>query len=210
MEEPSATEAEQASDAAIDRRARLMAIASIVVLVGGIIALYAFIQTRGSSEPEVPMMSAAQDLATLSDEAPQTGEIAPDFTIDMLDGTEFSLSDHLATDGRPLYLNLWASWCFPCRAEMPVIDEAAMRNPGVYFLGVSVRDNPAAAEDFVREIGVTYPIALDRDDQVADGYPVLGMPATFLVSPEGVIVRTLYGELTAGRIDAELATYFGG
>ena len=76
------------------------------------------------------------------------GSPAPDFTVELFDGTRFRLSDHLGDDGRPVVLNLWASWCLPCRAEMPELDEAARAHPEVLFLGVAVDDTRRAAEAF--------------------------------------------------------------
>jgi thiol-disulfide isomerase/thioredoxin len=138
-----------------------------------------------------------------------TGDIAPDFTIELLDGTTFRLRDHLADDGRPVLLNLWASWCAPCREEMPALDAAAAAHPDVYFLGVAVEDDPAAAQAFAAEIAVSYPLAIDETDRVGRLYPSLGLPATFLISSEGVIVRTVYGALDEAEVDALIAEAFG-
>jgi thiol-disulfide isomerase/thioredoxin len=137
------------------------------------------------------------------------GSEAPDFTTTLLDGTRFSLSDHLATDGRPVLLNLWASWCGPCRVEMPHLDAAAKTHAHVYFLGVAVDDDPAAARAFAEEIGVTYPLAIDERNQVGRRYPSFGLPATFLIDEEGRIVRTVYGQVSEAQIEAFLQSLQG-
>ncbi len=115
------------------------------------------------------------------------------FEADLFDGTTFRLTEHLASDGRPVFLNLWASWCFPCREEMPAIDAVAARHPEVFFLGVAVEDDPAAAEDFAAEIGVDYTLGIDETGLVAQMYPALGLPATFLITPDQQVVGRLFG-----------------
>ncbi len=138
-----------------------------------------------------------------------TGEEAPDFSVDLLDGTAFRLSDHLENDGRPVILNLWASWCTPCREEMPALDAASKEHTGVYFLGVAVEDDPAAAEQFANEIGVSYALAIDESERVGRRYPSPGLPATFFISSEGRIVRTVYGTVDEAEIAELIASSFG-
>lgn len=129
-----------------------------------------------------------------------TGSEAPDFIITLLDGSPFSLSGHLADDGRPVLLNLWASWCGPCREEMPHLDAVAAAQPGVLFLGIAVDDDPGAARAFAVEIGVSYPLAIDLAGEVARRYPSFGLPATFLITTDGRIARTVYGQLSEAQI----------
>lgn len=164
------------------------------------------------SDSGEPATSTIPDLGGLG--RPDTGasdlDPAPDFTVPTSDGAPFSLSDHLAEDGRPVFLNLWASWCFPCRQEMPAIDEAQMRHPGVKFIGVAVQDVRRAAEDFADEIGVSYTLGFDDDGTVDDGYRPLGLPATYIISADGVILERFFGEVSGEEIDAKLATWFGG
>jgi thiol-disulfide isomerase/thioredoxin len=128
------------------------------------------------------------------------GSVAPDFALTLLDGSPFSLSGHLAADGRPVLLNLWASWCGPCREEMPHLDAAAASHPEVLVLGVAVEDSPGAARDFASEIGVSYPLAIDEDGLVARLYPSFGLPATYLIDSDGRIARTIYGQLSEAQL----------
>ena len=138
-----------------------------------------------------------------------TGEVAPDFSVDLLDGTAFRLSDHLENDGRPVLLNLWASWCAPCREEMPALDAAAKAHTDVYFIGIAVEDDPAAAEAFAMEIAVSYALAIDESERVGRRYPSPGLPATFLISSEGEIVRTVFGAIDEAEIAELIAEAFG-
>ena len=137
------------------------------------------------------------------------GEAAATFTVDTFDHGTFALSQHLAEDGRPVFLNLWASWCAPCRAEMPDIDEAAIRNPDVAFIGVAVKDELNAAQGFADEIGVAYPLAFDETNAVDDGYGPIGLPASYIISSEGIIVERIFGPVTGEQIDEKLAQHFG-
>jgi thiol-disulfide isomerase/thioredoxin len=139
----------------------------------------------------------------------QNDETAPDFSIDLLDGPSFRLSDHLADDGRPVILNLWASWCGPCRAEMPAFDAVSKIHRDVLFLGVAVNDDPAAARDFAAEIGVSYPLAIDEDDRVGRRYPSPGLPATYLISADGTIARTIFGQMNEDQLAELIAGLFG-
>ena len=138
-----------------------------------------------------------------------TAEIAPIFSVTTTDGQEFSLSNHLATDGRPVFLNLWASWCFPCREEMPAIDRAAGQNPDVEFIGVAVQDSITDAESFANEIGVQYLLAFDADGEVENAYAPLGLPASYIISGEGVIVERIFGKVTEDDLAEKFEKHFG-
>jgi thiol-disulfide isomerase/thioredoxin len=137
-------------------------------------------------------------------------EIAPLFSVETADGGTFSLDDHLVTDGRPVFLNLWASWCFPCRSEMPAIDAAAKVHPEVAFVGVSVKDpSRADADDFLEEVGVTYTIGFDPDNDVDNKYRPLGLPASYIISSDGVILERIFGEVTEDSLAEKFEKYFG-
>ncbi|MGH3650086.1 MAG: TlpA family protein disulfide reductase [Acidimicrobiia bacterium] len=125
----------------------------------------------------------------------EAGETAPDFTVGLFDGTMFTLSSHLADDGRPVVLNFWASWCVPCRVEMPAIDTVARQRPDILFLGVAVQDTETAAQAFADEIGVGYPLGYDRDGTILDRYPILGLPATWYITGDGMVAEQWFGQL---------------
>jgi thiol-disulfide isomerase/thioredoxin len=137
-----------------------------------------------------------------------TGDMATNFAVDLLDGDTFILSDELA-GGHPVLLNLWASWCTPCREEMPALDAASKNHPDVSFIGVAVEDDPTAAEEFAREVAVGYRLAIDETGKVSDAYPSPGLPATFLITTDGRIARVLYGQLTEEKVDTAIAEVFG-
>jgi thiol-disulfide isomerase/thioredoxin len=181
----------------------------LVAVVAAVVAAVAYIES-GSEEPSAsPASTTIPRLSDLVGETPDSNDVATDFEVPTLDGGNFSLAVHQAEDGRPVFLNLWASWCFPCREEMPEIDAAARAHPEVLFIGVAVADDNEAAAEFAREINVEYTIAFDRDDQVADGYPVLGMPGTFLISADGIVIRTVFGGVDEDGIEELLGESFG-
>jgi len=153
--------------------------------------------------PTVPELEGALGLPT------HNGEAAPDFSLTLLDGTEFRLTGHLANDGRPVILNLWASWCGPCRAEMPAFEIASKVHTDVFFLGVAVEDDPLAAKEFAVEIGVTYALAIDEADRVSRRYPSPGLPSTYFISADGLIIRTVFGQIDEDQIDNLIADSFG-
>lgn len=148
------------------------------------------------------------DLTGADPNVPATEDAAPSFTLQTLDGDTFDLRRHFAEDGRPVFLNLWASWCPPCRSEMPAIQVASLRHPEVLFVGVAVQDQEADSIAFVNDIGATYTLAVD-DGTVEDAYPVLGLPASFYIDRSGIIVKRHFGQVTGELLDADFAELFG-
>ena len=184
---------------------RLLGTVAIAALI---VALYAVVQlTSGEDEPIAAVdIGLGEEIRPLAGGTPpEAGTPAPDFTVLTLDGEPFSLGNHLATDGRPVFLNMWAEWCFPCRQEMPAIDAAARANPDVHFIGVVIRDREAPARAFVEEYGITYQIGLDNDGAVEDGYFVWVMPSTYLIGSDGRIVDRFFGPMDEDDLDELVA-----
>lgn len=129
----------------------------------------------------------------------EVGAPAPDFTVELLDGGGFSLSDHKANDGRPLLMNLWASWCIPCRAETPELSEFARSHPEIRVIGVAVRDTESQARRFAEEFSPFHDLAFGNPDFEAV-YPTLGLPLTFLIDEDGVVIKITYGEVDGERL----------
>ena len=122
-----------------------------------------------------------------SDNAPKA---APDFTVETFEGETLSLSD---LRGQVVVLNFWASWCPPCRWEMPFFETISQeyKERDVVFLGIAMSDTIEDATDFADTAGVTYPLALDTTNAIARDYEVLGLPTTFLIDKDGLIQRRL-------------------
>ena len=163
--------------------------------------------TRGDGESATTFPDLG-DIAAADPNLPSNAEAAPTFALPTMDGSSFDLGQHISDDGRPVVLNLWASWCGPCRSEMPAIDTASQQHPEIAFVGVAVKDTTSDARAFAEEIGVTYTIAFD-DGTVDEAYPVLGLPATFYISSDGTLVKTHFGEVTVELLDDEISQLFG-
>jgi cytochrome c-type biogenesis protein len=125
----------------------------------------------------------------------QVGDEAPDFAARMLDGSEVSLTD---LRGKVVLLNVWATWCVPCRKEMPALERLhqELGDDGLVVLAVSV--DAAGAEDavnaFVAERGIGFDIALDPSGGVQEIFRTMGVPESFLIDREGRITRRWIGE----------------
>lgn len=112
--------------------------------------------------------------------------------------------------GQPLILNFWASWCAPCRGEMPALQRAARVLGGrVAFLGVDTSDQRLPALAFLRQTGVGYPVGFDPAATGAAAYGVYGMPTTYFVSAAGRLLGRQVGGLTEARLLALARRLFG-
>lgn len=126
--------------------------------------------------------------------AAKEGFTAPDFTLDLLDGGTVSLAE---LRGKVVLVNFWTSWCPPCRLEMPAIEKTYRnyKDLGLVVIGLNLtaQDSEQAAANFVKEIGVTFPIALDRDNAVGNLYRVTALPTSFFIDRNGVIRFVVVG-----------------
>lgn len=114
--------------------------------------------------------------------------------------------DLSALGGRPTVVNLWASWCAQCRAEMPLLRRAHTDyGAAVQFLGVNSKDRPDYAATVLADLGVTYPQVVDRDGRLLAELGIPGMPVTVILDPTGTITDTHIGPLRDGDLDALLA-----
>lgn len=112
--------------------------------------------------------------------------------------------------GHPVVLNFWASWCVPCRREMPAL-QAVHRQAGgtVAFVGVDTRDAMQAALAFIRRTGVSYGSGYDPKGATATAWGVFGLPTTLFVSPSGAVLARHVGGLSAPQLQGELGRLFG-
>ncbi len=111
---------------------------------------------------------------------------APDFTLKRLDGGNLRLEEYR---GKVVLINFWASWCGPCRQEMPVLDQLQKRyaDTGFTVLGVNVEGKPGPAEQLLHRTPVSFPVLIDQGQTVSQRYQLEAMPSTVVVDRDGVI-----------------------
>ncbi len=126
--------------------------------------------------------------------SPQIGQRAPNFSLLTAAGQPVTLDSKL---GGAMLINFWATWCGPCRAEMPLLERA---NEHVQVLGIDLQEDAAAVTAFGRAQGVTYPLLLDTDGAVKDAYLVVNLPWTFAVDRRGTIQAIVRGPLTEAKL----------
>ena len=130
------------------------------------------------------------------------GETAPDFSMVLDDGRYLRLSD---LQGKPVVLNFWATWCGPCRLEMPELVKAAGANPDLVVLAADAQEARAPVADFAAEFKMDLPIVLDKDGKVRNLYRVPGLPTTYFIDKTGKIASVVVGPLTPQVLADRLA-----
>lgn len=174
-----------------------------VVLLAGAAFLY---NRLGDQVDTVGLAGQTAGEISEEDQEPETSEeeskyAAPDFTVLDAEGNEVSLSDYIGT---PIVLNFWASWCGPCKSEMPDFDEAAAEYEGeVQFMMVNLTDGAQetveSAQSFIESQGYTFPIFFDTEYSAAIAYGASAIPMTFFIDQDGNLVT--YAQ---GAIDGDL------
>ncbi len=126
--------------------------------------------------------------------APQQGFLAPDFSLPTTTGETIRLSD---LRGQAVLVNLWATWCPPCRAEMPAIEKVynEYKEEGFVVLAVNMtyQDTPGRIAPFVAEHGLTFPILLDETGDMANDYQLRSLPSSYFITREGIINEVVIG-----------------
>lgn len=112
--------------------------------------------------------------------------------------------------GQPVVVNFFASWCVPCRKEMPALQAVAAKVQGrVAFLGVDHQDDRSGALQLLADTGVQYPTGYDPDGKVATSYGLFGMPTTLFVAPDGRLLEKHTGELSQAQLEESISRLFG-
>ena len=153
-------------------------------------------------------------LATTQTEEADTGEAldpAPDFTVYDIDGNAHKLSDF---QGKPVVLNFWASWCGPCKSEMPEFEDAYLTyGNDVHFLVVNltdgVQETVTSASEYIAQQGYTFPVYYDTDMDAAVKYGVSAVPVTYFIDAQGNFVAYGQGALTAAALQPGIDMLLG-
>lgn len=164
---------------------RRLALAGFII--GPILALLAYGFTRDARYIASPLIAKP----------------AAPFTITLFDGGKLSLED---LRGKAVFLNFWASWCPPCRAEARDLEAAwqKVKDKNMVFVGVAVQDTDENAREFLKEFHVTYPNGKDESGKIAVDYGTWGIPESFFIDPQGRITYKHVGGIRAALVVAKL------
>ena len=183
-------EASEAHETAVDRRpiSRTWLAAGIIAII--VITLLGFAIASGASQP------------------PQVGNPVPDFELEAFDGSSMNLAEYR---GKVVIVNFFASWCSPCRLEAADLEQSwrEYQNRGVQFLGIAYKDADSKAQAFLTEYGVTYPSTAERGNKTARAYGLTGVPETFVIDQDGILVRHFLGPITQAQLSAEIDKLLG-
>ena len=187
----------------LQREVRRMKLKTILAV--GLLAVLAIFIAREFIVSEEEKQSAnneqiesTADMENIQDTGLQIGETAPDFTLTNLQGESMTLSDFR---GQKVILNFWASWCGPCRAEMPDMQKfyEATSDQDIEVLAGNLTHFERQREhvdEFVEEFGLTFPIPLDVDNKQYDAYKVLTIPTTYFLDEQGIIQQKHLGPMS--------------
>ena len=139
-------------------------------------------------------------------DTPVVGRQAPAFQLPALDGGEQSLS---AYRGRPVIVNFWATWCEPCKQEMPALQAETASRPDLVVLGIDNVESAVKVRPYVEQLGVHFPILLDQDGSAVERYQVSGLPTSFFVDRSGVLRYVYRGALTPETLRDSVAAISG-
>ncbi len=200
-----------------DLRRRLVTLVALSGVVGAAVAALAFVGVLGSQgggegieDAVVLNTTAPAGLADL-DVGPQEGKLAPDFEISDFDGTRQRLSDFR---GQVVYVSFWASWCGPCKRELPDIEKLQASHPDdLVVIAVNRAEPLGRAEGFLEDLtrsdggkGVSFAVnGIDPDDTLYDEYRGLGMPVSIFIDPDGVVTEVHNGLLLLDQMEEAVA-----
>jgi peroxiredoxin len=170
------------------RKTRLQ---NVALIVGGVILIGAVLALVFSSTPNVMIGPA------------QIGKPISSFSLTDLQGVTHSIADY---KGRPVLINGWATWCPPCKAEMPALHDFYLKHKaeGFELLAINSGESRSAVQQFIDQKGFTFPVLLDTNKDVLDGLGVSGLPTSIFVGRDGTVKTIHIGGLTPDAIEQQL------
>ena len=185
----------------------LIILLAFVLVLGGASMLYN--RLGGNLAPEQLTEQAPQASEPVSDDSTGAGEsepekmLAPDFTVFDLEGNAVHLSDFM---GKPIILNFWASWCGPCKIEMPDFHEKYLEvGNDIHFLMINMTDGSRetvdSASKFIAEQEYTFPVFYDTESDASAAYGVYSLPTTFFIDAEGYAIAQATGAINMKILD---------
>lgn len=183
----------------------------IVAAIVGVLLWFERTRDGGAVDTGGYGIVALPDALNTTGRSPATeiGRAAPDFLLQTPEGDDVRFSD---LRGEPVLVNFWASWCTPCREEMPEIVRAynEHRDDGLLVVAVNLQENADQVREFAREFGMDFTVVIDRNGQVGDswriGGPVEGIPASYFIDRDGVVRDRVYGPMTEEALAEKLET----
>ncbi len=198
---------------------RMTAGATVVLIVGILVLSAAAVAMWGGTSRQVASEQVAsgqvasgqgtsEQGASGQVERPRIGEAAPDFTLNMLDGSTLTLAD---LNGDVTALNFWASWCAPCEDELPDFQTVweEYQDQGITFVGIAIQEDEAEVQEMLSHFGITYPQGMDPTQQIALTYGVTGVPETFVLDADGNVAYIHIGPVSAEELREELNSLQG-
>jgi peroxiredoxin len=180
----------------------------ILIGVGALMGvLMAVLTITGSDSVRSVTSQSVENAPTPAPDVVRVGQPAPGFTLETLSGEEASLVDFR---GSVVAVNFWATWCGPCRAEMPALQAASDEFDELVILGVNTGESRSRVAGFMEELGLTFPALLDTNEDVADLYGVRAMPTTVWVDPDGIVRFEHFGPLTENQIERYVVSVMEG
>lgn len=178
----------------------------VLIAVAAVLGSAALIW-RGGGGAERPESSPTAVIGLFENRSAQPGKTAPDFRLYDLAMKPRRLSDFRGT---PVVMNFFASWCAPCKAELPLLRAAQdqAKDRGFVVLGVSNNDQRDAVQGFAQKEQLTYPILIDGDNVVGVAYQVAGPPYTYFIDRHGVITAVVAGELDQETLNVNMKALF--
>jgi thiol-disulfide isomerase/thioredoxin len=147
-------------------------------------------------------------------EAPIVGYLAPDFTLQTAVGQTVTLSEIVDTataSGQPVVLNFWASWCAPCRVEMPSLQQASVTYNGrAAFIGINQGEDIPTITEFGNEYSVSYPLLVDPNSRISRLYQVNSLPTTIFIDQQGVVREVIIGILSEAVLQSRIEGMLAG
>lgn len=160
-------------------------------------------ETEGQGAQDSKGQEDTSPEAAKLEPTPEVGHPAPDFALKDLDGNTVRLSD---LRGKVVFINFWATWCPPCRAEMPEIEalHQEYKDKGVVVIGVDIREPETTVRQYIQQGGFSWTIVLDSTGEVAAEYQIAAIPTSFFVDKEGIIRAVNVGAMTKRAMEAKL------
>lgn len=171
-----------------------------LMIPGETVALSTDHAEEGPAEPEAPEKEEKEE------PAPSDRELAPDFTVIDGEGNEVSLSDFV---GKPVIVNFWATWCGPCKVEMPYFDTAWQEyGDEIEFMMVNLtdgfQDTVDGVKEFIEDAGYTFPVYYDTEYSGAQAYGVYSIPMTIMVDAEGALYYGMIGTISEEKLESAI------